>query len=163
MINGQILVAYQNGDNVIRMLGDVRLTLCISFDNFIAQMFDARPFKSVIFDLREATCIDSTTLGLMAKIAITSRKFGFKKPLVLTANPSINRLLETMGFNDIFEMVSEAKLPSNLETILDATSCENVDEEQVRCRVIEAHKILMQLNSSNLSQFKALVDALEKQ
>jgi anti-anti-sigma factor len=163
MKNGQILVAYENGVNVIQMLGDVRLTLCISFDNFITQMFETRPFKSVIFDLREATCIDSTTLGLMAKIAITSRRAGFKNPLVLTASLSINRLLETMGFSDIFEMVREAKLPSDPQTVLSATECEGLDEEQVRRRVIEAHRILMQLNSSNQSQFKALVDALERQ
>ncbi|MEY4588164.1 MAG: hypothetical protein RL497_240 [Pseudomonadota bacterium] len=163
MINGQILVACQNGDNVIRMLGDVRLTLCISFDNFILQMFESRPFHSVIFDLREATCIDSTTLGLMAKIAITSRKSGHVNPLVLTNNPSINRLLETMGFNDIFDMVPEGKLPADAQTVLNITECDALNEEQVRQRVIEAHKILMELNASNESQFKALVDALERQ
>ena len=161
MINGQILVAYHDGDNVIRMLGDVRLTLCISFDKFIAQMFEARPFHSVVFDLREATCIDSTTLGLMAKIAITSRKLGYKNPLVLTNNPSVNRLLETMGFNDIFEMVPDAKLPAKCDSVMEVTECDSANEEQVRERVIEAHKILMNLNSSNKNQFKALVDALE--
>jgi anti-anti-sigma regulatory factor len=163
MKNGQILVAYDHGVNVIRMLGDVRLTLCISFDNFISQMFEARPFEAVIFDLREATCIDSTTLGLMAKIAITSEKAGFKHPLVLTASLSINRLLETMGFCDIFELVQDAELPKNPETILNVSECGCDDEEQVKMRVLEAHRILMQLNTSNQNQFKALVDALENQ
>lgn len=163
MKNGQILVAYDHGVNIIRMLGDVRLTLCISFDNFITQMFEVRPFEAVIFDLREATCIDSTTLGLMAKIALTSAKAGFSHPLVLTSNMSINRLLETMGFCDIFEMVQEADLPKNPETILNAAECDCIDEEQVKRRVIEAHKILMQLNLANQNQFKALVDALESQ
>jgi anti-anti-sigma factor len=158
MINGQILVAYQGGDNVIRMLGDVRLTLCISFDNFIARMFEDRPFHSVIFDLREASCIDSTTLGLMAKIAITARNMGYKNPVVLTSNPSINRLLETMGFQDIFELASSGDIPSAKSAALPMTEA---DEDQVRQRVLEAHKILMELNTNNQNQFKALVDALE--
>lgn len=159
MNKGQILVAYQGGDNVIRMLGDVRLTLCISFDNFIQRMFEERPFHSVIFDLRDAECIDSTTLGLMAKISITARNLGYKNPVVLTHNPNINRLLETMGFNDIFELVANGELPIKKSAELPFA---DVDEEQVRARVLEAHKILMELNSSNQNQFKALVDALEK-
>ncbi len=158
MINGQILVAYQGGDNVIRMMGDVRLTLCISFDDFIERMFEERPFHSVIFDLREASCIDSTTLGLMAKIAITSRNLGYKNPLVLTSNPNINRLLETMGFNDIFELCSSGDVPCQCISPLPELAG---DEEQVRQRVLEAHKILMELNSANQNQFRALVDALE--
>ncbi len=155
---GQILVAYQGGDNIIRMQGDVRLTLCVSFDDFIQHMFNDESFRSVIFDLREAECIDSTTLGLMAKIALTARGRGFADPLVLTCNPNINRLLETMGFNDIFQLVAQASLPQNSVSEL---AFADADEEQVKARVLEAHKILMELNLANRLQFKALVDALE--
>lgn len=158
MNNGQILVAYQGGDNVIRMLGDVRLTLCISFDNFIQRMFEERPFHSVIFDLRDAECIDSTTLGLMAKISITARNLGYKNPVVLTNNPNINRLLETMGFSDIFELIASGEVPLKKSAELPLTEA---DEDEVKARVLEAHKILMELNTTNQNQFKALVDALE--
>jgi len=158
MNHGQILVAHQSGDNVIRMQGDVRLTLCVSFDDFIHGMFEDRPFRSVVFDLRDAECIDSTTLGLMAKIAITARNRGYKNPLVLTCNPNINRLLETMGFNDIFELVSKGEIHLKKSSELSVTEA---DEEQFKARVIEAHKILMELNASNQNQFRALVDALE--
>ena len=67
---GQILVADHNGISVIKMIGDVRLTLCISFDKFIEEMYQAENFRTVLFDLSEAEAIDSTTLGLMAKISI---------------------------------------------------------------------------------------------
>lgn len=155
---GQILVANQGGDHIIRMQGDVRLTLCVSFDDFIQQMFQGNAFHSVTFDLRDAECIDSTTLGLMAKISLTSRHLGYPNPLVLTCNPNINRLLETMGFNDIFDLVAQASLPENTPLELTLT---DACEEQVKARVLEAHKILMTLNAANQAQFRALVDALE--
>lgn len=51
---GQILVADHQGVYVIKMIGDVRLTLCISFDQFIDNMFSAPDFQAVLFDLSEA-------------------------------------------------------------------------------------------------------------
>jgi len=70
MSSGEIKVAAHDGVYVIKMEGDVRLTLCLSFDDFIEKMFDAPDFCSVVFDLSDAQAIDSTTLGLMAKISI---------------------------------------------------------------------------------------------
>jgi len=61
---GQILVADQQGVYVIKMIGDVRLTLCISFDRFIEKMLGQPDFSMVLFDLSQASGIDSTTLGL---------------------------------------------------------------------------------------------------
>ena len=45
---GQILVADHDGVYVIKMVGDVRLTLCISFDQFIDTMFKSENFTSVV-------------------------------------------------------------------------------------------------------------------
>src|SRR5687768_3604522 len=102
---GQILVADYQGVYVIKMLGDVRLTFCVSFDQFIDGMFSDNQFSSVIFDLSDAEAIDSTTLGLMAKISILSQEHFQVMPIVLATSPSIQRILQTMGFSDIFTIV----------------------------------------------------------
>jgi anti-anti-sigma regulatory factor len=89
MKTGQILVADHNGVYVIKMMGDVRLTLCISFDQFIDAMFKSENFTSVLFDLSDAEAIDSTTLGLMAKISILGQERRGVIPVILASNPSI--------------------------------------------------------------------------
>lgn len=157
---GHIYVAEQDGVNVIKMVGDVRLTLCISFDNFIQQMFSDAAFTAVIFDLRQAAALDSTTLGLMAKIAITSQQDFQVIPLVVSPNEGINRLLESMGLEEIFEIVRTADTqmvqPEELPKVEDQTA-------EARDKIIEAHKILMSLNEENKAEFRDLVACLEQE
>ncbi|MFC3116835.1 STAS domain-containing protein [Cellvibrio fontiphilus] len=155
---GQILVADHNGVYIIKMLGDVRLTLCVSFDQFIDAMFKSENFTSVLFDLSDAEAIDSTTLGLMAKISILGQERCGIVPVILASNPSIQRILQTMGFNDIFAIVDSLDAP-----VLDAQplNCVNCDERAVKEKVLEAHKILMGLNTTNADTFRNLVNMLE--
>lgn len=156
---GQILVADHDGVYVIKMLGDVRLTLCISFDQFIDMMFSRDDFSEVMFDLSEAEAIDSTTLGLMAKIALQGREQRGITPVVYSTNESINRLLQTMGFHEIFTIVKDLEPPLEPAQLLPADTSE---EYQVKEKVLEAHKILMGLNKENRETFRNLVKMLEE-
>ncbi len=155
---GQILVADQQGVYVIKMLGDVRLTFCISFDQFIDAMFNDPKFSSVLFDLSEAEAIDSTTLGLMAKISLMEQERFNLMPIVLATNPGIQRILQTMGFGDIFTIVDQLESPQLEPKPLE---CVGASEEQVKERVLEAHKILMGLNENNAEAFRDLVNMLQ--
>lgn len=159
MREGQILVAEHQGVYVIRLIGDVRLTLCVSFDSFIEKMFSDERFVSVVFDLTGAEAIDSTTLGLMAKISLLARDRFDLVPTVVSNNPSIDRLLKTMGFADIFCIVAEGAADiANAETL--CVDCDN--EKEVKQRVLEAHRILVGLNPSNQEAFNDLIATLEK-
>lgn len=156
---GHIFVAEQDGVNIIRMVGDVRLTLCISFDNFIEHMFAEADFHSVIFDLRQAQGLDSTTLGLMAKISVTCQELYHRIPLIISPDPGINRIMESMGFDDIFDIVSGVR--NDLGTTEELPVVE-LDEQVTRGKVLEAHKVLMSLNESNRQTFRDLVECLEQ-
>ena len=158
MSAGRILVTEHDGMNIIRLVGDVRLTLCISFDEFIKNMFEQHNLRSVIFDLRDAEGIDSTTLGLMAKISIGARDRSLANPVVMTSNASITRLLVSMGFEDIFELVSASDLPVKGDQALPE---EVGDESKVKEKVLEAHRILMDMNQGNRMKFKELVETLQ--
>lgn len=155
---GQILVADQAGVYIIKMLGDVRLTLCMSFDDFIDNMFADPAFSSVLFDLAEAEAIDSTTLGLMAKISILGGERRSTVPVIYSVNPSIDRLLESMGFADIFDIVHQADIPNVDAKALGESGLQEGDAKE---KVIEAHRILMGLNEGNREAFKDLVNILE--
>lgn len=155
---GQILVADHSGVYVIKMMGDVRLTLCISFDQFIDTMLATANFTSVLFDLSEAEAVDSTTLGLMAKISLLAQEKRNIKPVILATNASIQRILETMGFADIFIIVDKLNIDLSPDKTLTIIEC---DENMVKEKVIEAHKILMGLNEQNRETFKNLVNMLE--
>ncbi len=155
---GQILVADHAGVYIIKMLGDVRLTLCVSFDHFIDSMLAAPDLSSVLFDLSEAEAVDSTTLGLMAKISLLAQEKRNITPVILATNASIKRILDTMGFADIFSIVNKLEVDIEPEKLLSPIEC---GEQEVKEKVLEAHKILMGLNEQNRETFKNLVNMLE--
>jgi anti-anti-sigma factor len=155
---GKILVADHDGTFVIKLVGDVRVTMCVAFDEYLAKMLVPGKFHSVIIDLSETHGIDSTTLGLLAKVAIQSaRQFNYR-PMIISTNESITRLIESMGFDAVFDICTE---PLRIEKSLRALQIVNCTEDTVRDKVIEAHRQLMDLNDENRSKFSELVTSLE--
>jgi hypothetical protein len=63
-----------------------------------------------------------------------------------------------MGFADIFKIVNKLEVEIEPEKLLTAINC---DEQEVKEKVLEAHKILMGLNEQNRETFKNLVTMLE--
>lgn len=158
MQSGKMLVADYQGSYMIKLLGDVRLTLCSTIDTYLDKMFGAEDFSSVTIDLSEAEGIDSTSLGLLAKMAIQAKKRGLAVPTIISPNQDITRLLESMGFHKIFNICCQQQ---EQEKLLQELPCSCSSEEDVRDKVIEAHKVLMSMNEKNYADFVELVNALE--
>lgn len=156
---GVIKVADKNGVFVIKMVGDIRLTLSLSFDEFIEDMFASDRFCSVIFDLSEAVAIDSTTLGLMAKISLLGRARKHMDPIVISNNVGITRLLDSMGFTELLQLVESADFGHVDFKTLGVS--DELDESEVRKKVIEAHRSLVDMNATNRETFKELLRTLE--
>lgn len=159
MKEGRILAASQDGAYVIRLEGDVRLTLCTTIDDYFEQMFADPNFASVWVDLCEAEGIDSTTLGLLAKLALkVKEKFGFA-PAIYSCEPGINRLLRSMAFHRLFVLHEEScSNPEDIEEIPAVLG----SEDSVKQKVIEAHQVLMGVSDENRERFKDLLTALER-
>ena len=158
-MTGQILVANTDGAYVIRLTGDVRMVLCLSFDKFINAMFEDPLFHTVVFDLRATVAVDSTTLGLMAKIALRCIKAKMNRPVLLSDSAGMLRLLDSMGFDEIF-VVSDCCASAAIE--LPELVCEEGWEECFKRQVVDAHKVLMSLNEYNHQLFQALVESLQE-
>jgi len=130
--------------------------MCTALEEYFERVFNDQEFLSVWVDVTGATGLDSTTLGMLAKLAIkTHEKFGFR-PTIFSANPGIDRLLQTMGFAQLFDVRNEAcegythDIPAHPST-----------ESEIRERVIEAHKTLMAMSEANRDAFQDLVRTLE--
>tara|TARA_B100001063_G_scaffold95472_1_gene89113 strand:+ start:3769 stop:4257 length:489 start_codon:yes stop_codon:yes gene_type:complete len=159
MNTGKILVAQSQGIYIIKFVGDVRLSLCSTLDQFTDQMFESDEFKTVIIDLTETQCIDSTSLGQLAKISILYKEKYGQLPTIISTQDDINRILMSMGFDQVFYIVKE--LVSHVE-YLDELPLKSVDEAEMKKRVLEAHKLLMDMNQNNRDAFQDLVNSLEE-
>lgn len=158
MTTGRIQFAESEGTVVLKFIGDVRLTLCAALDAYIEKIFSALNFRSIVIDLTETSGIDSTSLGLLAKLSILSQGRVGLLPTLVSTHDDMNRLLQSMGFDQIFNIVAES---TPTETELQDLPGQMLSEDQVKDRVLEAHRILMELNEHNRAAFTDLVGTLE--
>jgi len=161
MQSGKILVAQLEGTFVIKFAGDVRLTLCTTIDEFFSKMFVTPGFVGVVIDLSEAEGIDSTSLGLLAKLAIHASEQFELKPIIICPDPNITRLLSSMGFNQVFEIRQSNDGFANTADSLGELPMVKSDESRIKAKIIEAHRVLMSLNEHNRVEFSDLVATLE--
>lgn len=159
MQEGKILVAENRGVYVLKFIGDVRLTLCSTLDALLRRIFNGDKLTSVVIDLTETEGIDSTALGLLAKIAVKANSALSLKPTIVSTREDITRVLDSMGFRHYFDLLS---YPLDLDYSLEEAQVQD-DEcaESVRQKVIDAHRTLMGLNPRNKEEFEPVVFALE--
>ena len=156
---GKALYAIHQGTYVLKLIGEIRVPICATLDNFIENMFRDKQLNSVLIDLSKTQIIDSTALGLLAKIAIQTRKRFKRKPLIISTEPDVTRILDTMGFEKVFNIVHEAPVKSPSMTEMPNIPC---DERNAFEKVLEAHRILMDMNERNHETFRDVVAALEQ-
>lgn len=158
MQNGKIMVAENQDVYVLKFTGDVRLTLCSTIDALLKRIFGQGELKSVVVDLTETEGIDSTALGLLAKIAVNAKSVMEDKPVIISTREDISHILHTMGFEHYFEIQEQ---PVPLCCQMQEAPVMDECAESVRQKVIDAHRILMGLNPKNKAEFEPVVFALE--
>ncbi|MBP0049480.1 STAS domain-containing protein [Marinobacterium sp. AK62] len=158
MSDGAIYYACRDGHYVLKFFGDVRLTLCSTIERHLDSVLERDNITDSLVDLTETDNIDSTSLGLIAKLAIKAEKKGMPKPTLVSTSEDITRVLLSMGFDQVFVLVPE--LPSDRCELKQVPFVQE-SEEEVRARILDAHKVLSELNDSNREAFKDLVATLE--
>ncbi|MCW4151035.1 STAS domain-containing protein [Halomonas sp. 18H] len=157
---GRLQAAFESGVFVLKLSGDVRLTLCATLDQQAQQMAETPGLEAVMVDLREATNVDSTALGFLAKVAMALRGRLAQAPTIVVNHPDVRRMLDVMGFARYYTLLESPVTELAELHDLDAVPA---DEADTRERVLEAHRILMQMSEHNREQFQPLVEMLEAQ
>jgi anti-anti-sigma factor len=160
-VTGSINVGDLDGTHIIRFEGDIRVGLCNVFDNYCQSMLCDDNFCAVIVDLSKTNVIDSTALGSLARLSMGVKALNGQVPTLICDTPNIKRILQNMGFDDVFTIV-----PSVQDSSLELQALQTLSDLAVdgtRDKVIEAHRLLMSMNDANKTAFKQLVDALEQE
>ena len=158
-MQSNILVGLDKKNNFwIKLVGDVRLPWCISLDTYCEKVIKQPGLKKVFIDLTDTDNIDSTTLGVLAKISNYSRKFRGNLPILISINDDIDRLIISTGLMSIFEIKKDFNINPDLFDNLPIVSS---SDEEMKKSVIDAHQKLMELTKDNQLKFKSLVDYLK--
>ncbi len=166
-MTGKILAGGLDGVYLVRCVGDVRLGMSTGMDGYFEELLADGQCKSIMIDLSETRSIDSTSLGSLAKLSIISRKRLGLSPTLVSTNPDVTRVLRTMGFDEIFQLVEQPlsafedlDLEDRTASSMSAEGTEQERQEQMRRCVIDAHKTLMSLNGNNREAFRDLMESL---
>ena len=155
---GDILFAVQDGHYVVKFVGDVRLTLCSTIDQHLKDIMCRDDITDTLIDLTETINIDSTSLGLIGKLAIKSSKCDMPIPTLVSTNQDVTKILYAMGFDQVFLLLES--LPTSRQDLAKVPFVQESDDE-IRAKIIEAHRVLIDLNDRNRDEFKDLLDALD--
>ncbi|ENV74870.1 MAG TPA: anti-anti-sigma factor GigB [Acinetobacter ursingii] len=160
MSTGHVEYASLNGTHIFKLIGEVRAQSCISLDKLLNRIEQQQNVVGAIVDLTETTFIDSTVLGILAKLGLKLKQVHHIQAVMLSTNPDITTLANSMGLGQVFVILNYCKEPQ----VCTRELCEEeITHNTMLKTVLDAHKTLMQLNENNQNMFEPLVKQLQKE
>jgi len=159
MDNNKVLHACHNDAHVLRFIGNIRYTLTPSIDRFLERIFTESKPAGFVIDLTETDSIDSTNLGLLARLAMRMQRLDNQRITLVSNRTDINSVLYSMALDEVFDIVEDTCLET--DTAQEVPQ-QNIDRETLTRTLIKTHRALMDLNERNRETFRDVVTALEK-
>lgn len=156
---GMVYYGKREDTYVLKFVDDIRCTLGVCLDRFLDQLFERNDFRSILVDLTETTAIDSTNLGVLARIAKQMRARGGPLVTLVSTDEDINATLESVGFDQVFDIRHDPDAAVAVDQPLPLTE---PTEAGLAKTVLEAHHILSDLNEPNREKFRDVLEALER-
>jgi anti-anti-sigma factor len=160
MSTGKILAADYKHMAMLKFVGEVRVVMSTTLDNYFTGLYRRGILDAMLVDMSETRSIDSTALGLLAKMAIQLRNRFNVMPTIVSPNPDITRILKSMSLDLICKIVSNVP---RQQTQYQELKVQTESEAGVRDKVIDAHLTLMTMSEQNRLEFQDLVSALKQQ
>jgi anti-anti-sigma factor len=160
MSAGKILAADYKHMAMLKFVGEVRVVMSSTLDNYCNSLYRRGILDAMVVDMTETRSIDSTALGMLAKMSIQLRNRFNVMPTIVSPNADITRILRSMSFDmicTIVDSVPKEKVEFN------ELKLQQESEATVRDKVIDAHLTLMAMSEENRLEFQDLVQALKQQ
>lgn len=157
MESGAAFYVRQGNTYILKLIGDVRYTMGCALGDFLDRLFTQTDYNDIVVDLTETHSIDSTSLGLLAKIANFNRQHFAHKTTLLSTNADVNQILDNMGFYEIFNIRDTGEaITAALQQLAINAPC----KDELTRIMYEAHQTLSDLNPRNEEAFKGVLDNL---
>jgi len=157
-MDGTIMSARVDGIEYIRFNGVIRYSQCAGLESHIESLFTKPSFSEIAIDLENAQMLDSTALGLLARIAIEFKKLSDNKPVIFLRRGELAHILKRVCFDQVFNIVTQAKSKDDMDFV-EIASVTNSEKKVLKC-VLEAHKNLAQISEENSHYFTDITRAL---
>ena len=169
MPDGHVTHAEKQGVHVLRYFGDVNYIWAPGIQRFVDRLIDDGSISGMVFDLTCAQSLDSTNLGLMARINERLLSVGASNSMIISGNEDIDVVLRSMGFDQTFDMVpsGEPKAEAPRVSVVPDVGAETIETNSpsaidLRQTMLEAHRALVRLSDAGRLEFEPVVQCLER-
>jgi len=169
MPKGHVTHAERHGVHVLRYFGEVHFMLAPGIQRFVDHLIDDGSISGMVFDLTCALSLDSTNLGLMARVNERLLGAGAANSVIISGNEDIDVVLRSMGFDQTFDMVPSGEpLPGAPRVAVapevgaDPIKTDPPSANDLRQTMLEAHRALVRLSDAGRLEFEPVVQCLER-
>ena len=158
MDDNKILYSEHDGVHFLRFQGEILHTLAPALDEFLKKLEGSEDSHSYLLDLTETRSIDSTMLGLLARVAKLARERSAPPPTLVCPNEDIIDLLVGIGFDQVFSLVACDGAPlGDGQEIAHAET----DDRALAETMLRAHQELITLKEENRLLFEDVIGLLQ--
>ena len=152
--------AHEDATWFIKLGGDVRHSVGPALNALLDRALADPHTSRFVIDLSQADTIDSTCLGILARVANHALRNKTPRPVIITGEGDIAEVLLAVCFDQLFDLVSSADTPDGaLQPIPGVT----LSESHMLSLVLEAHRRLCAIDERTHAVFRDLVEALEQE
>lgn len=156
---GKLSYARHDANVFVRIEGRGTHVLGPDLDHFLTGLCARGDFAEIVVDLTAAEALDSTMLGLLARIAKWMRLQRPGTPTLLCAGDKIAATIRGVGLDRLFTVVTQSAAVAPELSAVPSIQATATDRART---VLAAHRELMALNAENASQFQSVVEFLER-
>ncbi len=154
MSQATLAVAVANNQARIKVNGRATFQCTENLKDFCNSMLEKKDI-SISLEMENCTGMDSTFMGMMAKISLQARK----QNSVITIN-NINednkKNIFSLGLKNMFNFASSDEQSNDWEDI----ESQNDNQVTQRQNIIDAHQTLIDVNEDNRKEFQDIVNFL---
>jgi anti-anti-sigma factor len=153
---------YLDESLVLVLKGQVRYMTAKALRSFLDHLLAKEVTDTVLIDLRELDAIDSTGMGLLARLGRFTLEHG-RRAVIVCSVQDVVTCLQSAAFDSLFIMLEKWPFDEEaavLEVPLDAR---DLVPEIIGHIMLDAHRELVSLSDDNRRNFGAVVTALESE
>lgn len=147
------------GDNiVIKIVGNATMKNSKTLEDYFNNVLkDAK--KEIILDFADCNYLDSTTLGVIARMSLEVGKKWNTKLYEINVSNMIRSTLNSTG---IYDLMGHSKKEGDDVSFSGLKNRTFLSDEEKAKHILEAHRTLMELSKENEAVFSNVVRLLEK-
>ena len=160
MSDSKVFYAARDDIHALRFVGQIRYTIGPALERVINRLSLGPKPLGFLIDLRDTKSIDSTSLGLLARIAKWMNSCDAPRATLVSTNEDINELLIATGFDLVLDIVDES---GHVIAFGQELKLKTTTEPEMAQVVLDAHRALMALGDDNKTRFQDVVTMLENE